>query len=133
MLSSLGGPADHPESPLLRTRSIALADASGYVMTKIKGFLPPIVPQPLARHSGHVVGETRLQLPIEVEVGAIRQPIQAIFVESSRQVRSQGKFLSRRGSVFIERLVRVMNAFLRATGKDFDVGFLIVTFVKEWA
>ena len=102
-------------------------------MVRIKGLLPPVVPQPLARHSGHVGGETRLQLPIEVEVGPIRQPIQAIFVESSRQVPSQGELLSRRDIVFIERLVRVMNAFVRATGKDFDVGFLVVTFVEERA
>ena len=95
-------------------------------MIRITWLLPPIVPDPLARHSGHVVRETRLQQPIEVEVGPIRQPIQAILVESSRQVRSQGQILSRLGTVSIELLVRVMNAFVRATGKDFDVGFLSV-------
>ena len=54
-------------------------------------------------------------------------------MESSRQVRSQGQWLCRLVAVGVKLLVRVMNAFGRATGKDFDVGFLAVCFVKEWA
>ena len=95
--------------------------------------LPPIVPQPLARHRGHIGRETRLQSPVEVEVRPIRQPIEAILVESRRQVRGQGQLLGRLGTVGVELLVRVMDAFVRAAGQDFDVGFLGVILVKEWA
>ena len=99
----------------------------------MKGILPPVVPYPLARLSRHVLRETDLQYTIEVEVGPIRQPIQAVLVKSSRQVRIQGQLLSRRVIVGIDLLVRVMNTFVRTAGKDFDVGFLTVDFVKKRA
>ena len=100
---------------------------------RIKGLLPPIVPQPLARLSRHIIRETRLQCPIEIKIGPIRQPIQTILVIPSRQIRSQGEALRRLGSRGISLLVGVVNAFEGASGKDFDVGFLVIAFVEEGA
>ena len=98
-----------------------------------KGLLPPIIPQPLPLLRRHIIRETRLQRPIEIEIRPTRQPIETILVKPSRQIRSQRETRRRRCSRRISFLVSVMHAFELAAGEDFNVRFLGIAFVEERA
>ena len=54
-------------------------------------------------------------------------------MEFSGQIRRGGEFNSRLVSGGSGLLVRIVNAFILAACDHLDIGFLIVTLVKEWA
>ena len=95
--------------------------------------LPPVVPEPRARHTRHILRESRLLHAVQIEVRAIRQPIQAIFVEFRGQIRRGGEINSRLVSGGSGLLVRIVNAFILAACDNLDIGFLTGALVEEWA
>ena len=95
--------------------------------------LPPVVPKPAASDGWHIGLQALLQGAIEIEIRAIREPVNSVFLKSSRCIGCKSH--ANRCSLRFDRglLVGVVHALPCITRDNLDVNLMIVVFVKECA
>lgn len=95
--------------------------------------LPPIVPKPAAGGGWDIVRQGLLQLTIEIEVRATRDPVDSILLEDSRRIGGESHSNGAIFGVGVGFLIGVMHALPFIACDNLDVHFVIVVFEEKGA